>query len=145
VFVDTFGKVNNATRKLAPVGHVLEPAGQAGLVAANRACTPSNAHWNSVTPPLQLLSVTFIDPVESTTIATFHGCAMPCMDAVAFVDTERLEMPNSAMKCVETVAVWVTTTALLTAPDVAHVNPAGISMLRHFCVTVVTTVPSLEL
>jgi len=42
-------------------------------------------------------------------------------------------------------AVWVPTTALLTAPVVAQLNPAGISMLRHFGVTVVTTFPSLEL
>jgi hypothetical protein len=76
------------------------------------ATTPFMAHWNSVTLP-QFVSVVLIDPVASITIATFHGCACPCIDAVASADTLIVEWPNvtSFMKYVGTEADSITLTA----------------------------------
>src|ERR1035441_10527389 len=129
------GKVKRATRKFDPVGQFDTPGGQAGLVAASRLCMPLSAHWNSVTPPAQLLSVVFIDPVESTMMATFQGWAMPCMDDVAVADTVTELKPNNFMKNVGTLVDCVTTTALSGAPG--QPDPFGISVLRHFVDTLV--------
>jgi hypothetical protein len=68
---------------------------------------PLNEHWSSVRLP-QLLSAVAIDPVVSTMIATFHGCAMPCMDAVACATTGIVEIPKIFMKKVGTLADSVT-------------------------------------
>jgi hypothetical protein len=108
---------------------------------------PFNAHWNSVTPPVQLESATFIDPVESTMIATFQGCTTPCMEAVACAAIGIVEIPNIFMKKVGTLAVSKTWTAFagLGELPVKHFVPAGISKLRHFVVTVVVADTRLTL
>ena len=97
----------------------------------------------SMTLP-QLVSVFAIDPVVSTMIATFHGCALPCIDAIAVALTVRVLKPNTGIKRVLMVAVSVTFTALGTLPEALQVVPV-ISMLRHIGVTVGVMTPRLEL
>jgi len=66
------------------------------------------------------------------------------MEAVACAATGIVEIPNTFMKKVGMVAVSVTWTAFAGLP-VPHVDPFGISKLRHFVVTVVVAVTRLVL
>jgi hypothetical protein len=83
-----------------------------------------------------------IDAVPSKMIATFHGCAFPCIEAVAVAFTDRVFTPNRAMKRVFTVVLLVTTTAFAAELEL-HVWPVGMSMLTHRVCTNVLTVPRL--
>src|ERR1700722_15949781 len=100
--VRTLGNVNRLTLKFAFEVQLVTPAGQ-GFVSSRRVCTPLNAHCSSVRL-LQLESVVAIEPVVSTTIATFHGWATPCMDAVAIAFTVSVLTPKRLMKVVFNVA-----------------------------------------
>jgi hypothetical protein len=83
-----------------------------------------------------------IDAVPSKMIATFHGSALPCIEAVAVALTERVFTPNRAMKRVFTVVLLVTTTAFA-VELVLHVWPVGMRILTHRVCTNVLTVPTL--
>jgi hypothetical protein len=140
--VDTPGNENMATRKFPELPEQLDaPAGH-GSVAESRVAIPLVAHVNSLTPP-QLESADDIDPVASRMIATFHGSALPCMDAVATAAIFIVFFPNRLRNVVGMLADSVTCTALEGEP-VVHWLPLGSSMLRHFWVTDVTTVPMYE-
>ena len=72
------------------------------------------AHWNRVGlampgTPVQPLSVSFMDPVASSTNITFKGIAEPPALAALAVEVSVIEdIPKALMKCVDTVAVCVT-------------------------------------
>ena len=53
-----------------------------------------------------------MDEVASSTMATFHGCGAPCIDAVAVAATVMVLMPNTLIKKVGTLAVSVILMAL---------------------------------